>query len=89
VKFGVYKVLCFDQQTLTMDDVSGLDNARKYKPIIKLSSVSSMSQEIKGCLLISEPGLYKVVFDNTYSYLRAKELLYRVHLLSRDSSMLI
>ena len=34
------------------------------------------------------PGFYKIVFDNTYSYFRAKNLHYSVHVLAKDGSLL-
>jgi hypothetical protein len=34
------------------------------------------------------PGCYKVIFDNTYSYFRAKQLLYSVTLLAKDPTVI-
>lgn len=42
----------------------------------------------QGSIMFNMPGFYKVVFDNTYSYFRSKELHYTVCLLAKDPSLI-
>ncbi|CAD8120656.1 unnamed protein product [Paramecium sonneborni] len=77
VSFGLFKLL-------TIEDLGIIDylNERNgVKSLIKLQRIESHKQPIIGVTVISNPGLYRIVFDNSYSYLRSKQLFYSIHLL--------
>lgn len=87
IKFGIYKINSL--QFNTLDDILKENDEKKFKSIIRLQKVPSQNLEIKGSIVIKEPGLYKIVFDNSYSYFRSKELFYHVHMLSRYPEALV
>lgn len=50
--------------------------------MLKLAKHASSKTAYKGWMLLKS-GLYRFVFDNTYSFLRSKEILYSMHLLEQ------
>jgi hypothetical protein len=58
------------------------ENEKNCKSIVKLSKHIASKSAYKGWLLLKS-GIYRFVFDNTYSYIRSKEILYSLHLLEQ------
>lgn len=63
--------------TLELQDY---ETERNCKAVVKLSKHTASKTALKGWMLLKS-GLYRFVFDNTYSYIRSKEVLYSLHLL--------
>jgi len=75
IGFGLYRI----------DSMAGLElkdyeTEHGCKAVVKLAKHGSSKSAYKGWLLLKS-GLYRFVFDNTYSYIRSKEVLYSLHLL--------
>lgn len=87
LKFGVYKMNQLTFQNI--DDLLKEENQDRFTPLIKLQKVNSQNIEIKGTIVINQPGLYQVFFDNSFSYFRAKELRYQIHMLCRDPNSIL
>lgn len=47
-----------------------------------------MTYMTQGSIMFNMPGYYKVIFDNTYSYFRAKDLHYSVVMLAKDAHLI-
>jgi len=48
--------------------------------VVPFSRVDSQLKEVKGSIICRHPGRYVIAFDNTYSRLRAKSVLYKISL---------
>ena len=68
----------------SIDQLLNEKNTDKYYPIVALQRVEANEHFRTASMLFSEPGLYKVIFDNSYSYFRSKEIYYSIHLLAKD-----
>lgn len=77
IRFGLYRI--DSMAALEMEDY---ENERNCKAVVKLTKHTSSKTAVRGWLLLKS-GLYRFVFDNSYSYLRSKELLYSLHLLEQ------
>jgi len=62
----------------TLPDENG---ERKLEEVIKIQKVDASKDFIYGSIIVFSPGLYKIIFDNTYSIWRSKRIEYSVHVL--------
>ena len=51
--------------------------------IVRYSLCDSHLKPISGSILIPKPGVYKVIWHNSYSYMKAKVLRYRLRVLEK------
>ena len=51
--------------------------------VVRYSICDSHLKPISGSVLLTKPGVYKAIWHNSYSYLKAKTLKYRLRLLER------
>ncbi|CAD8103970.1 unnamed protein product [Paramecium sonneborni] len=77
VSFGLFKLQTIEDLGI----IDYLNEKNGVKSLIKLQRIESHKQPIIGVTVISNPGLYRIIFDNSYSYLRSKQLFYSIHLL--------
>lgn len=83
IKFGVYKLNSLrDTHPSQLEDTK---RGKDFSAVIPLQKVSSIGEFSTGTIIVRDPGYYRVIFDNTYSYFREKELTYSVNLLCRDA----
>jgi len=52
------------------------------KAFLRYSLYDSHLKQISKTMLVTEPGVYKIIWHNSYSYLKAKTLKYRLRVLS-------
>ena len=76
----------FDQAAALSSQVTSLHH--DLIPIIQLAQYESSKRTINGSHFIREPGIYALVFDNTYSLQTPKKLLFFVGLKDIDPSKL-
>ncbi len=48
---------------------------------MKLEKVKCENEPFRGNLLAMQSGLYKIIFDNSYSWMNAKDVRFRYYLL--------
>ncbi|KAL4471309.1 hypothetical protein ABPG73_018222 [Tetrahymena malaccensis] len=77
IKFGLFKM-----ETLSNElQIDSYEEEKQIKAIVKLQKADSHKEPVMAYSLVSQPGYYRIVFDNTYSYWREKELLYTIQVL--------
>ena len=54
--------------------------------MVRYSICDSHLKPISGSVMLVKPGVYKAIFHNSYSYLKAKQLKYRLRLLDRKDT---
>ncbi|MCQ2821036.1 MAG: hypothetical protein MJ252_27575 [archaeon] len=62
-------------------------NIPTFKEIFSLDKVNCSEIPVKVVLLVKEPGIFKVVFDNSYSWINAKVIRYRLSVLKPISEI--
>lgn len=70
-------------------DLTNPENKPKYFPIVPLEKVEANEHYRSASMVFKNPGLYKVIFDNSYSLLRSKDIYYSIHLLSKSEELIL
>ena len=75
IRFGVFKMSKFWQP----EHVQDYEQQKHCKQVVKMEKYSQVSKDrpVKGHIFL-KPGLYHLVFDNTYSMMRGKDLFYQI-----------
>jgi predicted transcriptional regulator len=55
--------------------------------VLRYSLCDSHLKQISGSVLLSKPGVYKVIWHNSYSYMKAKTLKYRLRILKKKDAI--
>lgn len=76
IGFGLYKT-----EGMGKYEIPDYETEKNCKAVVKMSKYASGKLH-KGWLLLKS-GTYRFVFDNTYSYIRYKDILYSFHLLEQ------
>ena len=75
IKFGVYKMEKYQH----LSSIEEYESQKECKQVVKADKYSQTSSKnpIKGHLFL-KPGYYNIVFDNSYSMMRGKDLYYQI-----------
>lgn len=62
--------------------VNGEKQEKGNKAFVRYSLCDSHLKPISNTLLVKEPGVYKIIWHNSYSYIKSKTIKYRLRVLS-------
>ena len=71
----------YDINFKLMKYVQDISDSSKFIEIIKFDKINCSEIPIKIIILIHNPGIFKIIFDNTYSWVNSKIVRYRLSVL--------
>jgi hypothetical protein len=70
-----------DSDELNEDEKEEFTDKGHFKLVLKLERIDSSITPVKLVLFVQEPGTYKLIFDNTFSWFTSKTIRYRLSVL--------